>query len=111
MLFVFQNNINAAGVVRGPATTLLTVQDDQIAGSFTDESSTAIALQAGSAGDEFPIIYSGIVEAAWAEADSQITSDGVWGFAPVDGVLQVVPKQIMTKLNALQTNALNQIGG
>ena len=92
-------------------TTVLESQGDQIAGSFTDSSTTAIALESGTDGDEIPIIYSGIVEASFADPENDITSGGVWGFAPVDGVLQVVPKQIASKISALQTNALNQIGG
>lgn len=72
-------------------TTILEVMGNQIAGSFTNNSTQAIALQSGTAGESIEVIFSGTTAASFVEAGQEITSAGVYGFAPVDGVLSVIP--------------------
>ena len=71
--------------------TILTVDGDQIAGSFLDKSSQAIALQDGNAGDLIDIIYSGTAELPGTAQGTRIESPGVQGYAPVEGLLEVFP--------------------
>lgn len=71
--------------------TILTVYGDQIAGSFIDESSQAIALQSGTAGESIEVIFDGVAELAGLSAGREITSAGVYGYCPMDGCLAVVP--------------------
>lgn len=70
--------------------TILTVDGDQIAGSFLDKSSQAIALQDGNAGDLIDIIYSGTADLPVAQG-TKIESLGVQGYAPMEGLLEVFP--------------------
>ena len=70
--------------------TILTVEGDQIAGSFLNKSSQAIALQDGNAGDLIDIIYSGTAELPMAQG-TRIESSGVQGYAPMEGLLEVFP--------------------
>ncbi len=70
--------------------TILTVEGDQIAGSFLDKSSQAIALQDGNAGDLIDIIYSGTADLPVAQG-TKIESLGVQGYAPMEGLLEVFP--------------------
>ncbi len=70
--------------------TILTVEGDQIAGSFLNKSSQAIALQDGNAGDLIDIIYSGTAELPIAQG-TRIESSGVQGYAPMEGLLEVFP--------------------
>ena len=70
--------------------TILTVDGDQIAGSFLDKSSQAIALQDGNAGDLIDIIYSGTADLPVAQG-TKIESLGVKGYAPMEGLLEVFP--------------------
>lgn len=72
--------------------TILTVRGNQIAGSFTDTSSQAIALQSGTAGQSIDIIFDGVAELPGIVAGTQITSPGVQGYAPQDGWLWVRPE-------------------
>lgn len=74
-------------------TTILEVMGNQIAGSFTDESSTAIALQSGTAGQSIECIFSGTTNAAWATEGQIIDSPGVYGVGIMDGILQVWSKE------------------
>lgn len=74
-------------------TTILEVMGNQIAGSFTDESSTAIALQSGTAGQSIECIFSGTTNAAWATEGQVIDSPGVYGVGIMDGILQVWSKE------------------
>ena len=74
-------------------TTILEVMGNQIAGSFTDESSTAIALQPGTAGQSIECIFSGTTNAAWATEGQVIDSPGVYGVGIMDGILQVWSKE------------------
>lgn len=53
--------------------------------------SQAIALQGGTAGQTIEVIYSGTVYADWVTSGQTITSDGVYGFGLMDGVLWVRP--------------------
>ena len=71
--------------------TILTVYGDQIAGSFIDESSQAIALQSGTAGEIIEVIFDGVAELAGLSAGRKITSAGVYGYCPVDGVVWANP--------------------
>ena len=73
-------------------TTILEVFGDQIAGSFTDESSQCIALQSGEAGQEIEVIFDGVAELPGAVAGQEITSPGVYGYCPKDGWLWVRPE-------------------
>lgn len=72
--------------------TILEVFGDQIAGSFTDESSQCIALQSGEAGQEIEVIFDGVAELPGAAAGREITSPGVYGYCPRDGWLWVRPE-------------------
>ena len=74
-------------------TTILEVMGNQIAGSFTDESSTAIALQPGTAGQSIECIFSGTTNAAWVTEGQVIDSPGVYGVGIMDGILQVWSKE------------------
>ncbi len=71
-------------------TTALEVRNNEIAGSFEDGSSQAIALNSGNAGNNIDIIYSGAVEYE-ASKDTKIESNGVLGYVPVENVLDVSP--------------------
>nr|DAD70878.1 MAG TPA: Interferon alpha/beta receptor 1, Interferon I interferon signaling complex [Siphoviridae sp. ctvok7] len=66
----------------------------------TDESSTAIALQSGTAGQSIECIFSGTTNAAWATEGQVIDSPGVYGVGIMDGILQVWskerPRQVVT---------------
>ena len=73
-------------------TTILTVMGNQIAGSFTDDSQDAIALQDGAEGQSIEVIYSGTVAADWVTEGQVISSPGVYGAGVLDGVLQVWSK-------------------
>lgn len=53
--------------------------------------SQAIALYNANAGQIVEVAYSGTFESPWAKQGTQITSDGVNGFVPLDGVLSVTP--------------------
>lgn len=59
--------------------------------TLANQSSTAIALQSGNAGESIEVIFSGTTAASFVEAGQEITSEGVYGFAPVDGFLSVIP--------------------
>ena len=61
----------------------------------TGTPTTAIALQAGTAGQVIQVAYSGIVDAPWVIQNQIIkgTVDGVFGFGILNGVLRVVAKQ------------------
>lgn len=73
------------------AATLLKVNGEQIAGGFEASSREAIALQSGSGGQSVQVIYDGVAELAGITAGTGITSPGVQGYAPMDGVLWVGP--------------------
>lgn len=72
-------------------TTILETMGTEIAGSFIINSTTAIALQSGTAGESIEVIFSGTTAASFVDAGQEITSEGVYGFAPVDGFLSVIP--------------------
>ena len=74
-----------------PTDTILMVNGDQIAGSFVYSSMDAIALEGGSAGDTIEVIFSGETAVPWVTEGQEITSEGVYGFGAVDGVLRVIP--------------------
>lgn len=73
------------------AATLLEVSGDQIAGGFEAAGREAIALQSGSGGQSVQVIYDGVAELAGVTAGTSITSPGVQGYAPMDGLLWVGP--------------------
>ena len=54
--------------------------------------SQAIALQSGSGGQSVQVIYDGVAELAGVTAGTGITSPGVQGYAPMDGLLWVRPE-------------------
>lgn len=66
---------------------------------FTDKRipSQAIAMQDGEVGDTIEVIYSGVVKAPWATAGNTFRdgAGGVFGFSPIDGVLEVMAKQAL----------------
>ena len=72
-------------------TTILEVMGNQIAGSFTDESSTAIALQSGTSGQSIECIFSGTTNASFVSEGQVIDSPGVYGVGVLDGILRVKP--------------------
>ena len=55
----------------------------------TDESSTAIALQSGTAGQSIECIFSGTTNASFVTEGQVIDSPGVYGVGIMDGILQV----------------------
>lgn len=79
-------------------TTILEVKGTQIAGSFITNSTQAIALQSGTAGQTIPVCYSGIVKAPFVSQGDVISSSGVTGVGILDGVLQVYAKDAPGKI-------------
>lgn len=61
-----------------------------IGDSITYTSTQAIALNSGTAGQNIDIVYSGLVEYE-ASKDTKIESNGVFGYVPVENVLDVSP--------------------
>lgn len=59
----------------------------------TDESSTAIALQSGTAGQSIECIFSGTTNASFVSEGQVIDSHGVYGVGIMDGILQVWSKE------------------
>lgn len=78
--------INAPGT-----STILEVNGNQIAGSFTVNSSQAIALESGEAGQEIEVIFAGTTAADFVTEGQAIPSDGVYGYGPMAGWLNVIP--------------------
>ena len=54
-------------------------------------------MQDGEVGDTIEVIYSGVVKAPWATAGNTFRdgAGGVFGFSPIDGVLEVMAKQAL----------------
>lgn len=73
-------------------TTILEAVDNQIAGNITVQSSTAIALQPGTAGQSIECIFSGTTNASFVSEGQVIESPGVYGVGVMDGILQVWSK-------------------
>lgn len=72
-------------------STILEVSGNQIAGSFTVNSTQAIALQSGEAGQEIEVIFAGTTAADFVTEGQKIPSDGVYGYGPMAGWLNVIP--------------------
>lgn len=72
-------------------STILEVNGNQIAGGFTVNSTQAIALQSGEAGQEIEVIFAGTTAADFATEGQAIPSDGVYGYGPMAGWLNVIP--------------------
>lgn len=72
-------------------STILEVSGNQIAGSFTVNSTQAIALQSGEAGQEIEVIFAGTTAADFVTEGQKIPSDGVYGYGPMAGWLDVIP--------------------
>ena len=70
-------------------TTILTVEGNQIAGSFIDNSKDAIALASGESGDTIPVGFGGYCKCNGVTEGQQITSAGVSAFSPLDGWLMI----------------------
>lgn len=70
-------------------TTILTVEGNQIAGSFIDNSSDAIALADGTGGQSIPVGFGGYCECPGVTEGQEITSDGVSAYAVQDGWLLI----------------------
>lgn len=71
--------------------TILEINGNQIAGGFTDTSAQAIALESGEAGQEIEVIFAGTTAADFVTEGQAIPSDGVYGYGPVGGWLNVIP--------------------
>ena len=73
-------------------STTLEVWSGRISGSFVNESSQAIALEDGGAGENIELLFSGTAELPGLPAGTRISGDsGVQGYAPVDGWLYATP--------------------
>lgn len=72
-------------------STILEVNGNQIAGGFTVNSTQAIALESGEAGQEIEVIFAGTTAADFATEGQKIPSDGVYGYGPMAGWLNVIP--------------------
>lgn len=72
-------------------STILEVNGNQIAGSFTVNSTQAIALESGEAGQEIEVIFAGTTAADFVTEGQKIPSKGVYGYGPVAGWLNVIP--------------------
>ena len=72
-------------------STILEVNGNQIAGGFTANSTQAIALESGEAGQEIEVIFAGTTAADFVTEGQKIPSDGVYGYGPVAGWLNVIP--------------------
>ena len=70
-------------------TTVLEVLGNQIAGSFLDNSSDAIALADGTGGQSIPVGFGGYCECPEVTEGKTITSDGVNAFSPLGGWLKI----------------------
>lgn len=99
-IIVFSDSTNSTYTT----STILTVMGNQIAGSFSDESKEAIALQPGTAGQNIDIILSGVAELSGITAGTEIASPGVYGYCPIDGWVDVI-----SEWNS-QVTAVNYIG-
>lgn len=86
-------------------STTLEVWSGRISGSFVNESSQAIALEDGGAGESIELLFSGTAELPGIAEGAQIlTTGGVQGYAPSDGWINVFPKGFMAPmLKAYQT--------
>lgn len=71
--------------------TILEVNGNQIAGGFTLNSTQAIALESGEAGQEIEVIFAGTTAADFVAEGQKITSNGVYGYGPMAGWLNVIP--------------------
>ena len=71
--------------------TILEVNGNQIAGGFTVNSTQAIALQSGEAGQNIEVIFAGTTAADFITEGQKIPSDGVYGYGPMTGWLNVIP--------------------
>ena len=71
--------------------TILEVNGNQIAGGFTVNSTQAIALESGEAGQEIEVIFAGTTAADFVTEGQKIPSDGVYGYGPMAGWLNVIP--------------------
>lgn len=72
-------------------STILEVNGNQIAGGFTVNSTQAIALESGEAGQEIEVIFAGTTAADFVTEGQKIPSDGVYGYGPMAGWLNVIP--------------------
>ena len=72
-------------------STILEVSGNQIAGGFTVNSTQAIALQSGEAGQNIEVIFAGTTAADFVTEGQAIPSDGVYGYGLVGGWLNVIP--------------------
>lgn len=71
--------------------TILEVNGNQIAGGFTMNSTQAIALESGEAGQNIEVIFAGTTAADFVTEGQKIPSKGVYGYGPVAGWLNVIP--------------------
>lgn len=62
-----------------------------VAGRFWNASYMGIALEAGSNGDAIRVAYQGTIRTSLLAKDDYIDSDGVLGYSPVEGVMDVRP--------------------
>ena len=72
-------------------STILEVDGNQIAGGFTVNSTQAIALESGEAGQNIEVIFAGTTAADFVTEGQKIPSEGVYGYGPAAGWLNVIP--------------------
>ena len=68
------------------------IQGKRIAGTFSNSSTTAIALEDGDSGSVIPVILEGTLYQDWVTTSTQIRSAGINGQGIVDKWLNVIPK-------------------
>lgn len=73
-------------------TTILEVSGNQIAGSFLDNSSDAIALADGTGGQEIPVGFGGYCECSNVYEGEMIDSNGIRAVAVKNGWLHITPQ-------------------
>ncbi len=71
--------------------TTLEFNNGQIAGRWVISSKDAIALTSASAGQNCDVLFAGVAETSGLAVGTNITSDGVQGYVPQDGVLSAFP--------------------
>ena len=85
ILIAFANRSNSSY----GTTTILEIFDNQIAGSFINNSKDAIALESGKGGDTIKLGFGGYCACGGVTAGQTIDSEGVTAYSPLDGWLEI----------------------
>lgn len=85
ILIAFANRSNSSY----GTTTILEIFDNQIAGSFINNSKDAIALESGKGGDTIKLGFGGYCACEGITAGQMIDSEGVTAYSPLDGWLEI----------------------